>query len=809
MTTFGQQVRAYRKQCRDSLRGGTLTQVRLGELLGDELGNTGYSGAAVSDWERDRSKIHADDRLVLVGLVAVLHRCGGLPTLPEANQFLRAGNYRALNEQEQRRIFPNATPAPAPILETTAPQTAAPLTPERRKQLVLLEKVKHFWVEGVLEKSVKGALLLNLHGRAYDEAIDQPWQYVIGSVPPLVVGEETAVAPPTLSALFHQSDRALLILGEPGSGKTTTLINLAQELIAQAEREPEQPIPVIFNLVSWAEKREPISEWVVEELTAKYQIPQTLGCEWLNDDALILLLDGLDETPANHRAACVTALNQFRQQHGLTGIVINSRRKAYEALETHLHLGSAYLLQPLTTAQIDAYLTAAGERLGGLKTAVHQDPALAKMAQTPLMLHVLSVAYWQTKMVSGDDESIGITDLFDAYVRAMFTRRGNNTGYSEAGVVHRLSWLAQQMDTHNQAVFLIEGLQPSWLNSQRWQFTYMVGSRLFAGLVSSVLMWLFWLMVRINIPQFGTAWSQQFGRVVPGLAAKTDLWLMLFLGLSMGLVTAVLDSIYYKRISDQGYPILDNPKRRHWRTAVTVLVVCFLTTLFVAIYDIPFLALSFGVVAGVNFGLITYFVNGNTLRDDIRTVAALDWSWSGMAVGLLIGLGLATAVELVEFLLYGSTKILHTFLSLGLVFLLLGGLRGHRVTATSKPNQGIRLSATNALIAGGILGLAMTVVTAVLWQNPTLGLVAGILSAIVSLFMFGGGNVANHFFLRFLLWLTTDLPGDLTGFLEFCVNRVFLHRVGGGYMFIHQAIQEYFTRQLVDQPPNNQEAMPW
>jgi hypothetical protein len=45
-----------------------------------------------------------------------------------------------------------------------------------------------------LEKSVKGALLLNLHGRAYDEAIDQPWQYVIGSVPPLVVGEETAVA---------------------------------------------------------------------------------------------------------------------------------------------------------------------------------------------------------------------------------------------------------------------------------------------------------------------------------------------------------------------------------------------------------------------------------------------------------------------------------------------------------------------------------------------------------------------------------------------------------------------------------------
>ena len=55
MTTFGRQLRIYRKQCHDSLQGGTLTQVRLGELVGDELGDAGYSGAAVSDWERDQS----------------------------------------------------------------------------------------------------------------------------------------------------------------------------------------------------------------------------------------------------------------------------------------------------------------------------------------------------------------------------------------------------------------------------------------------------------------------------------------------------------------------------------------------------------------------------------------------------------------------------------------------------------------------------------------------------------------------------------------------------------------------------------
>ena len=141
MTTFGQQLRAYRRQCQDPLRKGTLTQVRLGELLGDELGDAGYSGAAVSDWERDQSKINADDRLVLVSLIAVLIRCGGLHTLPEANQFLQSGNYRALDAPEQSQIFPDIAvePRPEAVAETVVVQPALPLTPERKKQLILLD----------------------------------------------------------------------------------------------------------------------------------------------------------------------------------------------------------------------------------------------------------------------------------------------------------------------------------------------------------------------------------------------------------------------------------------------------------------------------------------------------------------------------------------------------------------------------------------------------------------------------------------------------------------------------------------------
>lgn len=804
MTTFGHQLRIYRKQCHDSLRGGTLTQVRLGELLGDELGDAGYSGAAVSDWERDQSKINADDRLVLVSLIAVLKRCGGLHTLEEANQFLRSGNYRALDAQERKQLFPQAEPEAKPetAAEGDLSRPSAEITPERRKQLILLEKVNQFWVKGVLEKSVQGAALLNLHGRSYDEVIDQPWQHVIGSVSPLPIENLAPETTPLtglgqtafpLSDIFHRADRALLNLGEPGSGKTTILISLARELIATAQSDHTQPIPVIFNLVSWAERRTNLADWIVEELTAKYQIPHTLGQQWLAEDALILLLDGLDEVPTPYRADCVAALNQFRKQFGLTGIVVNSRREAYESLPVQLQMGGAFLLEPLTSAQIDAYLAGAGKPLAELRTAVQQDPSLQEMAQTPLMLHVLSVAYWQTSEAPDESRERDTASLFDTYVQAMFNRRGSDETYSPGQATTWLSWLAWQLNRHNQALFLIENLQPSWLRSRRWQGAYLFGTRLFAGVVAGVMMWLFWLMVRINIPQFGTVWSQKIGQVVPGPAAETDWVLMLFLGVSMGLLTAVLDSLDYKRISDRGYRPLNTHRRKRFKTAVITLVTGSCATLIVSIYDDPFLALSLGVVVGVTFGLTTYFVYGSSLRDDIRTVAALNWSWRGALTGLLIGLGLSTVVELIEFSLYGSTQIVRTYLSLALVFLLLGGLRGHRVSVTSKPNQGIRLSAMNALTAGVVLGLVMTVITAVLWQNAALGFVAGMLSLLVSLFMFGGGNVVNHFYLRFLLWLTHDSPGDLIGFLEFSVDRVFLHRVGGGYLFVHQLLQGYFA----------------
>jgi hypothetical protein len=88
------------------------------------MGDRGVSGAAVSDWERGKSKISVEDRNVLIAIIKVLYKCGGIRIPEDADRLLEAGDYRALNREEIQEIFGKIPEGPA----VDQPKTSKSLT---------------------------------------------------------------------------------------------------------------------------------------------------------------------------------------------------------------------------------------------------------------------------------------------------------------------------------------------------------------------------------------------------------------------------------------------------------------------------------------------------------------------------------------------------------------------------------------------------------------------------------------------------------------------------------------------------------
>jgi hypothetical protein len=58
---------------------------------------------------------------------------------------------------------------------------------------------------------------------------------------------------------------------------------------------------------------------------------------------------------------------------------------------------------------------------------------------------------------------------------------------------------------------------------------------------------------------------------------------------------------------------------------------------------------------------------------------------------------------------------------------------------------------------------------------------------------FGGYACMSHIALRLVLWHIGTLPLRTITFLDYATERIFLRRVGGGYIFVHRLLQEYFA----------------
>jgi hypothetical protein len=78
------------------------------------------------------------------------------------------------------------------------------------------------------------------------------------------------------------------------------------------------------------------------------------------------------------------------------------------------------------------------------------------------------------------------------------------------------------------------------------------------------------------------------------------------------------------------------------------------------------------------------------------------------------------------------------------------------------------------------------------------GITAGVTAWVVAGYMGGGLFVIRHSVLRLALWLRGSAPLNYVPFLDYAVERLFLRKVGGGYIFLHRMLLEYFA--MLEEP---------
>jgi predicted NACHT family NTPase len=127
-----------------------------------------------------------------------------------------------------------------------------------------------------LRQSLHNAILIRLDMAEQRHQVRRPWDSQLRTAN----NREQPLRTNThIADVFDRRDVGgkLLILGAPGAGKTTTMLDLAAVLVQRANLDPTEPIPVMVNVSSWQNAKQSLEDWLLGELKLKYGVSPKLG----------------------------------------------------------------------------------------------------------------------------------------------------------------------------------------------------------------------------------------------------------------------------------------------------------------------------------------------------------------------------------------------------------------------------------------------------------------------------------------------------------------------------------------------------
>jgi hypothetical protein len=155
------------------------------------------------------------------------------------------------------------------------------------------------------------------------------------------------------------SPRRLVVLGDPGAGKTVLALELLIRLLEERRQDSRLPVPLLISAAAYG-TGQAWQDWLTDQLRLRFNMGKGAAARLVRDGRILPVVDGLDEMdPAGEpvRArALVAALNESMRGLERAPVVVTCRQTGYRVLIREVDRATHIEMVPLTGQEAAGYL---------------------------------------------------------------------------------------------------------------------------------------------------------------------------------------------------------------------------------------------------------------------------------------------------------------------------------------------------------------------------------------------------------------------------------------------------------------------